>query len=345
MNGLILDGKKPVFVVGHPRSGTTLVQLLITAHPAFSSAPETHFFSVVLQGIPDWETRALRPDELPPLFTKLAGKPGIQLDETVQGEIIAQTQKDGGIAPAVLLDRIMQGYAVNKPTATRWLEKTPRHVNFIPQILALFPDARIINIVRDPRDVVSSNVRFQELSPEKDRTERRRICLSRSESWNTMVSFAKGLLPGEPRLMSVRYEDLIADPEGSLTRIMDFVGEERTSQELESFGKNYRAVALEKEDVRKQLCSVGEIVDRRGIWKTRMTHEEAQIVDTLCHDLMREYGYSIEHDLVPLQVQLEKMRYELPQEIHRRRAQFSQQSRRGAKKVLRSIGFLKSKEG
>jgi hypothetical protein len=334
-----LTGRRPVFVVGHPRSGTTLVQLLITAHPVFSSAPETHFFTVVLADTPDWDSRSLRADELPMLFKKLAAKPGIALDDATKAQITAQAQ-NGGIAPAQMLDTIMRYYAEKtKPHATRWLEKTPRHVNHIPQILKLFPDARIVNIVRDPRDVVSSNVRFQGLSPEKDKAERRYIAIQRSVSWNTMVAYAKGILPHEPRMMSLRYEDLIADPEGNLTTIMQFIGEESATDALQNFGENYRNVVLEKEDVHKQLCAVGEIVDRRGIYKTRMTDDEAQIVDTLCHPLMAEYGYKVEHELIPLQIQLEKLRYELPQAVKKGRAQIYQKSRRGVGKVLRRVGL------
>jgi hypothetical protein len=334
-----LTDLRPVFVVGHPRSGTTLLQLLITAHPAFWSAPETHLFSFVLADTPDWDTRLLRADELPILFARLAGKPGIALTDAVKAQITARAQESGGIAAAALLDAIMQTYAHAKPTATRWLEKTPRHVNFVPQMLKLFPDARVLNIVRDPRDVVSSNVRYQRLSPEQDAAQRRYICIERSLSWNTMVDYAKTLLPTEPRMMTLRYEDLITDPEGNLARVMAFIGEERDAGVLEKFGEGYRAVVLEKEDVHKQLCAVGEIVDRRGIWKTRMTEGEAQIVDTLCHALMGDYGYATAHDLIPLQVQLEKARYELPIELRRQRKKIYQKSRREAGKVLRRLGL------
>ncbi|HEX2619872.1 MAG TPA: sulfotransferase, partial [Phototrophicaceae bacterium] len=219
-SALTVEGRRPVFVVGHPRSGTTLVQLLITAHPVFSSAPETHFFTHVLGAVPDWLNRTIRPDELHQVFKRLIGKPGIELDNATLAQITEQAKNNNGIAPAVLLNTIMEFYAAQQHKHRRWLEKTPRHVNYIPQILTLFPDARIINIVRDPRDVVSSNVRFQKLSPEKDSAERRRICVERSQSWNQMVRYAQRLLPNEPRLFTVRYEDLIIDTVGSLTRLM-----------------------------------------------------------------------------------------------------------------------------
>lgn len=335
-----LEGRRPVFVVGHPRSGTTLVQLLITAHPVFSSAPETHFFTHVLEHAPGWLNRTLRAEELPKLFLWLAGKPGIKLDDETQAQIIKAAEPDG-IAPAVMLDTIMRFYGAKQNKHDRWLEKTPRHVNHIPAILQLFPDARIINIVRDPRDVVSSNVRFQNLSRTEAQKERRRICIERSETWNTMVAFARQLQPTENRMMTIRYEDLVVDPVRHLSEMMSFVGVEGDASEaIESFSSHYNEVALEKE-VHKQLCAAGEIVDRRGIWKKRMTPDEAQIVDTLCVDLMQAYDYPVEHELIPLKIGLEKLRYDLAAQAQRARIRLYQTSRRGAGKVLRTIGLRK----
>lgn len=340
---LALSGKRPVFVVGHPRSGTTLVQLLITAHPVFWSAPETHFFTHVLETIPNWEDRLLRENELPTVFESLAGKPGIVLDDATKTHIMNAAHVAGGIAAASLLDLIMQSFAEkqhkNNPNG-RWLEKTPRHVNHLRTILRHFPDARIINIVRDPRDVASSPVRFQELD---EGAERRYLVISRGYSWNTMVTVAKDLLPNEPRLMTIRYEDIIIDPEAALERLMQFVGEENTGNVLESFGSNYRNVVLEKEDIRKQLCAVGEIVDRRGIWKKRMTPLEAQYVETICASLMQEYGYELEFEPIPTALYREKLAYEVPIAVRKARAVAVEHTRRTAGKMLRAVGLMPKK--
>ncbi len=334
MHPLAIQSKRPVFVVGHPRSGTTLVQLLITAHPSFWSAPETHFFTHVLDRTSNWQTQRIPVSRLPKLFETLAGKPGITLSETVRTQIIAEATP-AGIAAPLLLDRIMQEHRPADSVATRWLEKSPRHVNFIPQILDFFPDARIINIVRDPRDVVSSNRRFQQLT---DRTERRRICIQRSLSWNQMVAFAKKLQPDEPRMMTIQYEHLTADPEKHLAEMMYFIGEEAQPGTLESFSSNYDQVVLQKE-VHKQLCSLGEIVNRRGVWKTRMSPDEAQIVDTLCHKLMLEYDYEPEYPRQPVKIALETLAQEAPVQLRHIGSRLMNTSRRGVGAVLRRTGL------
>jgi hypothetical protein len=237
----------------------------------------------------------------------------------------------------------MQSFAEKQHKHTpngRWLEKTPRHVNHIPTILRHFPDAQIINIVRDPRDVASSPMRFQELG---EGAERRYLVINQGYSWNTMVKAAKNLLPHEPRLMTIRYEDIIINPEAALERLMQFIGEENTGNVLESFGSNYRNVVLEKEDIHKQLCAAGEIVDRRGIWKKRMSPLEAQYIETICAPLMQEYGYPLEFAPIPAALYREKLAYELPIAVRKARAVAVERTRRTAGKMLRAVGFMPKK--
>jgi hypothetical protein len=334
MHPFAIHDRRPVFVVGHPRSGTTLVQLLITAHPNFWSGPETHFFTHVLEKTTNWQTQKIPAARLPKLFERLAGKPGIELPEDVKSQIMVEAAASGIAAP-VLLDRIMQSFRPADSIATRWLEKSPRHVLFIPQILDFFPDARIINIVRDPRDVVSSNRRFQQLT---DVTERRRICIQRSLSWNHMVRTAKRLLPDEPRLMTIQYEALTAEPEKYLSEMMYFIGEKAQEGTLQNFSSNYDQVVLQKE-VHKQLCSVGEIVNRRGVWKTRMSQDEAEIVETLCYNQMLEYDYTPEYERKPVKIVLETLRQEAPLQLQYAGKLLARTSRRGVGAVLRRTGL------
>ncbi len=287
---LTLPDIQPVFVVGHPRSGTTLVQLLLTAHPDFSSGPETHFFIHVLAPFEGWENSKLSPAQLETVFKRLAGKPGIHLDAAFKAALREQAGQ-GGIAPAHFLHRLMQYFAeqAGKASARRWVEKTPRHVQYVPQILALFPQAQVINIVRDPRDVVSSPPRFYE---SHSVAYRRQVCIERAESWNMMVGLSK-TFEGDNRILTIRYEDIIADAEGSLLRMMHFLGEAYRPESLEHFAEHYDQVVLPQEEVRKSLLAVGEIVDRRGIWKRRMSEREARLVELICEPLMREFGYDL----------------------------------------------------
>jgi hypothetical protein len=282
----VLHGLRPVFVVGHPRSGTTLVQQLLTAHPALWSAPETHLFSDVFAKIDNWQNRPVQPDELELIFKRLSRKPRITLPEEARAAIAAAADR-GTLGPAHLLDAIMRALKPVESSATRWLEKTPRHVYLLGLILRWFPDASVIHVLRDPRGVASSPVRFGQLQPGFERSA---LVVERGDSWNAVVDLIESM-HDEPRVLTVRYEDLVADREAALTQITSHIGVEYDPGVFERFGSTYEQITVSSENVRKQLNSTGEIVDRRTVYRERMTPDEIALIDTICRDRMQRHGY------------------------------------------------------
>ena len=285
-NELVMDGIQPVFLVGPPRSGTTLVQLLISAHPAFFSAPETHFFTYVLEPIKDWTHSKLSLEQLDVVFEQLAAKPMLKLGEDFQSYIRQKADIDG-IAPSAFLNELMVYLGNSGKESIRWVEKTPRHALCIPQILTMFPGAKVVAVVRDPRDVASSPSPFGRFD---SKIQLKKYRLSRAELWNRIVKTVIQLMPND-HILIIRYEDIVEDPLLSLDKIMRFLGEESYPATLDTFSDNYEQVVLPEENQHKKLCSTGQIVDRRGIWKTRMSLEEARLVETICEPLMVEFGY------------------------------------------------------
>jgi hypothetical protein len=284
---LVLDELKPVFLTGPPRSGTTLLQLLLSSHSKFSSAPETHFFSYVLQPIEDWPTKKLSAERLDSIFERLAGKPMIDVSREFR-EVIRQKASSDGISAGSLLNELMVYLSgASEKTQIRWIEKTPRHALYVGQILRIYPKAKIITIIRDPRDVVSSQSPFGNF---RSKVQLRRYRLSRAERWNVIVESVMRLVPNE-NIFLIRYEDMVQRPETSLKEIMEFLEEEYEPKMLSVFSANYEKVVRPGEARHKNLCSIGEIVDRRNMWKMRMGKFEALLVEAICEPLMVHYGY------------------------------------------------------
>ncbi|WP_375504726.1 sulfotransferase [uncultured Jatrophihabitans sp.] len=103
----------------------------------------------------------------------------------------------------------------------RWVEKTPNHLLHVAQVRSAFSDARILRVVRNPRDVAHS---------------------MRQLPWGSRSAIANGLLwadwharsehefaPKHADVLTVRYEDLMSSPESTLTTICDFDGAHRKS--------------------------------------------------------------------------------------------------------------------
>lgn len=105
------------------------------------------------------------------------------------------------------------------PRCTMWVEKTPRHVRALPRLFALSPLAKVVAMVRDPRDVVASYIERLHAS-KVPRTAAFEEGLHR---WIIDVAYVAEWTQ-DPRVLVVRYEDLIAQPKAELDRVFAFLG-------------------------------------------------------------------------------------------------------------------------
>jgi hypothetical protein len=141
------------FIVGHPRSGTSLLRALLDGHPDVLVLPfETHLFDWVKSGDP--VTSLLNRTRLWPTLHR--HRPSISRDE-VEGVLtraFGQTRE-----PRARLLALVEGWRklTGARSDTRWVEKTPRHLYEATTLLEWFPEnARILVMRRDPRDVIAS---------------------------------------------------------------------------------------------------------------------------------------------------------------------------------------------
>ncbi len=136
-------GKNLVFLVGCPRSGTTWLQKLLASHPRVRSGEESHLFSLYVgPQLRAWKSQ--KTHHFNAGIGHAAGPPAYFREE----EFLA-----------ILKDYLLE---LLKPVIDRlqpeelFLEKTPSHALFIPEIKELLPDSRFIHLLRDARDVVAS---------------------------------------------------------------------------------------------------------------------------------------------------------------------------------------------
>jgi hypothetical protein len=216
---------KRIFLVGAPRSGTTIFQSLLAAHPEITSFPETKFFHYL------WEDRLSRklPDRLYKFFHEEIHRPDLY-DEV---EIYRQSTTDQISWFIRLLDKLTveQGNDI-------WLEKTPEHVYFIADILHYLPEAKFIHIIRHPLDVVASMRKATQdpMNALWGGEWSLDFCISR---WNSSVLVSCGYLRN-PQHLIVKYEDLLTDKTKVLARCCHFIG---ISCDF-SMVENYRAEAI-----------------------------------------------------------------------------------------------------
>ena len=278
--------RAPVFLVGAPRSGTTMLTAMFAAHPAFAAGPETQFFSKLPYAELERAAASDRwPDEAVELLGRLtsADQPVIDLFENDVPGVRAYLE---GREPSIaaMLESLTEPFAKRRGKA-RWVEKTPNHITHGPVLRRNWPKARIIRIVRDPRDV---GVSTRKLPAFSDRI------LPNVYLWLRWHRAAHDFFAQDPGSITVRYEDVVDDPEAELARLCAFVGEDYDAGML-GFAKVAGDVAAEGESWKGQ---VGERLSssRKYAWRRTLPDALRPLCDAACAELLDHFGYEREYE-------------------------------------------------
>src|ERR1051326_3454999 len=144
----------PIFIVGTARSGTTLLSRMLDAHSEIAILPETWCYVLldrlgcIKEFTDPWQTALF--------FNEIWQN--LKSDRDPAARVVAReaSRQTRYVGPtARVLEQIGQAYA-HERHAKIWGEKTPGHALWLPQIRDLFPRARLLFMVRDPRDVLVS---------------------------------------------------------------------------------------------------------------------------------------------------------------------------------------------
>jgi hypothetical protein len=188
------------------------------------------------------------------------------------------------------LDRVMTFLAA-RAGKSRWIEKTPGNAGAIDRILAHWPQARILHIIRDPRDVYASMIESRKWTVPEDFAQR----------WTGIVGGARSWLAGQggahPAYYELRYERLVQSPEAETRKILDFLGEPFEDGVAEFLGQSedFDRVrkATGKESPTLQRLSEPITTARVGVWKDVVAPErwsavEAELVRDGSGELVEE---------------------------------------------------------
>jgi hypothetical protein len=274
----------PIFVVGVARSGTTLLSAMLSAHPRLDCGPESRFFARYRHLDARARGRILDPATWPrPAVDFMAslrnqGHPipelfGLSLPEI--GTYLAGRQP----STTAMLESLTVLHAQRRGKA-RWVEKTPRHLLMTDMLRAGWPDARIVRIVRDPRDVALS---LAGMPFAKDSVVGNLVRIDADDR------ASRERIAGDPLAMTLRYEDLVTEPERELRRVCDFIGEDYDAGMLAS-RDTASAVAAEHEWWKASVSGPLKTASV-GRWRTQMAADARRFASLHLAEYLREHGY------------------------------------------------------
>jgi len=282
-----------VFVVGCGRSGTTWVQECLTGSDAIVSTQESHAYEYIYEPLrisgnthAAW-SHILNRYEMGRRLQRWTGLywwiTRDQLLEIASTALSMRNRPPEAVAQDSIRATFDSWYLAQASKGRVLLEKTPGHVMYGAQILDAFPEARIVEVVRDGRDVcVSLEKIAQTMQWPPTRRE------AQIELWKRAIETGEELhrhplAPG--RVIRVYYEDMLADPRRELTRLFAALDVSTTASEIERISATNN-IAIQNPKVNGQR--------RKGVagdWRNEFTADDIALFETLAGDVARRIGY------------------------------------------------------
>ena len=244
----------PIFIVGCPRSGTTLLQALLSTQYPICSFRETHFFTKIKPELVIDVTGHVKKCCLNKIFELLHSILDLQLTGKERDYITALTI-DNKLTPKRLFEIIVyrmlsEQYGTTSKSVV-WLEKTPDHALHLEEICDWYASARVIHIVRHPVPVIYSminNFKFLEDRSVSLLAERWLVTIEAVDSLSRRLS-----------ILTVKYEDLVNNVNKVIKSICGYLHVEFNQQALNQYTAKAKVITTNSEswkrDVQKQIIS------------------------------------------------------------------------------------------
>lgn len=275
--------RRHLFIGGCSRSGTTLLGAMLGSHPDLICTPESHFKTELLRQL--WpNVNQLNATEL---LTHLTKHWRFKLWE-VEDSPGALADMANGRSYGDLLNAISYAYARNhgKPNATTWVDHTPENISYTKSLLALYPNAKFIHIVRDGRAVASSILPL-DWGPNS--------IIKAARWWMRMTSFglaAEASLSSK-QIIRVKYEDLITAPEPTVRRLCQFMGVAYQPAMLDATGFTPPTYTTRQH----QLVGRKPNAAMSTRWRDRLTPRQIEIFEHQTRDFLEQLGYTPQYGL------------------------------------------------
>jgi hypothetical protein len=272
----ILTSKDFLFVIGSPRSGTTMLQILIASHPQVASTVEqTLFTHYVPQWLETWSSEVAN-------IEKRGWKLGLPI--LWKEEELTEFLRE-------FLRRAYEKILAAKPDATHLLDKHPGYSHHVGTIKRFLPRARFVHMIRDGRDVACSMMAVHKkmgFAPAE--------LPEAAAKWRKFVRAAREAAAFGADYLEVRYEDFLSSREEAYARVLSFCGLDATAAWISEV---IAANTFEKmrdrgasPDPHTKLSAKRYHRGTAGGWRADFTAWDSYEFDRLAGDLLCELGYA-----------------------------------------------------
>lgn len=260
------------FIVGVPRSGTTLLRLMLDSHPDLAIPAETYFITDFDRGT------SVSADHF--LFHLREASGWVDFNFKSSEFIASIHSIDPFNIPAGI--RAFHTAYADTFGKSRWGHKSPDYLEFMELIESFLPEVHFIHVVRDGRDVsLSQSVASGH------------IVMDCVRVWAHRLFHLYDSAFKPPHFLEIRFDDLILNPAGTLQSICDFIELEFTPQML--YYHKYAKARMENIPPEKatwfDLTHYKPDTSRLQVWRREMSPEDNAIAVGIAGSLLDRFGY------------------------------------------------------
>ena len=278
-------GKLPrrvFFIVGYPRSGTTLLQRMLDAHSDIAVTPETSFMRRYwrvrdfLGPLDDEETFERLLEDV--VSTASFGLMGLDSDA------YARSARKGPRTYPALFRLLLRQFAEAQGVAVVG-EKTPKHLLYLSHLDAFFPRVLFVHIVRDPRAAVNSLHKLDWADGD---------IRHNASVWARELAVARRAASRYGnRFMTVRYESLVENPERSLRAVCAFLAVSFDPAMLDYHRTPPAMIDVAREPWKRNVLAPPD-PSARDRWRAELSGPEVAEVEAAAYFEMQRWGYAPE---------------------------------------------------
>lgn len=274
------DRNRPIFVVCAPRSGSTLLRLILNAHPHIAVPPPAWLYELIRPYLYSYGDLTSA-ENFKALCADMLGTPTIaRWPLTLDAEALQSACRGPSFAAAFEELHLAFGRLGNK---MRWGEKTPRNSFWIDEIKQDFPDAQIVHIVRDGRDMAIDIADSPPMRPYS--------LYMGAQYWRHYVSAIResAMRLNKSDFYEIRYEELCASPQSELEKLCAFLGEEFDGRMLTHHDTG--GAKSWSEDPQHAKTAQPITTDFCEMYKTRLPARDVAALEAVFGELLDAYDY------------------------------------------------------
>jgi len=277
-----IKNNAPFFIVGSGRSGSTLLRLILCAHSQVSIPPETYFIAPLIEQLPI--NQELDKEQIS-LAIEIMTDHYRWADMMMSKEdLVSNVPKGMPLYISDLLD-IVYEYHLDRDDKQIWGDKTPPYIAIVPQLLELYPNAKIIFLVRDGRDVTKS---FQATGWYGTWLH------ENTREWKDAVLRCKQFTDALPNIdiYEVKYENLVLDTEETVRNLCDYLSIEYESEMLDWGAELEGKIPAREAHIHTKVSrkpGKGDVYR----WKNEMSKRELLVVESFIFSELKSAGYTL----------------------------------------------------